>query len=150
MKKSLVLALLLISILALSSVALAENRQVISIKVGFNSFSAEWESISAGGNSFFIQEAAYGYMSTTLVGIRRHTAVQGPHTYLGGALGIYGWWPTVDAHIGYEFHPSFLPPILNARVEGGASLISDWNFHLYPILHAGVGVSFDFDLKKFF
>lgn len=159
MKKGFILALLLISVLTLSSAVLANERQVISIKGGLNSFSLEWEKISGNGSSFFITETAYSLhayandwypYSTTLFGMRKHTAVKGNHTYIGGALGICGWVPTVDAHVGYEFHPAFLPSFLNARAEAGASLVVDWDFSLHPVLHAGVGVGFDFDWSMLF
>lgn len=162
MKKSLVVALIFVFVLALASTAFAAERQVIGIKGGFNAFSLEWEKISQNGTSFFIQETAYsiyhpgyyyydwGTYSTTLLGMRKHAALNGNHTYFGGAIGICGIMPTIDAHVGYEFHPSFLPSFLNARAEGGASLVVDWDFSFHPVIHAGVGVGFDFDWSMLF
>lgn len=148
MKKAFVLIIMMVVLLAMANVAYAAERNVISLKVGYNASGAEIERIKNNGISYFLNGAAYGPY-TTLVGMRKHTSLYGSHPYFGVGVGLTYFHPTVDGHVGYEFHPEFLPDFLNARAEAGVSAVIGWVGLFRPVIHFGVGVSYDFDWSIF-
>jgi len=157
MKKALVLIIVMVAVLAVANVGFAEERTVVSAKIGFNATGVEFERVKDNGLSYFLSEARYRtsfsdyYYSghAIFAGVRKHTSTHGSHPYLGAGIGLINIAPIIDGHIGFEFRPKFLPDFLKARAEAGMSAVFGWHGAFRPIIHVGVGISYDLDLSIF-
>lgn len=144
MKRSLIILFALLMVLGIANLAFA-SRDAITVKLGLNNTGSEWERISDNGTGFFVNECDTYYYYDTVIGIRKHNN----NKYIGFGLGIHGWRPLINAHVGAEFRPTFLPSFMFLRAEGGASLVLSSHPTLLPQLGAGIGIDFDWNWFKF-
>lgn len=148
MKRSIIILFALLMVLGIANLAFAQ-RDAITVKFGINNIGSEWERISDKGTGFFISEYDTYYYYSTLIGVRKHSSVTGNNKYFGFGIGIDGWHPTVDAHVGAEFRVSALPSFMFVRAEGGLGLALASHPYLIPHLGAGIGIDFDWNWFKF-
>lgn len=165
MKKGFILWILLINLFVWTTTSLSAEQELMHFKLGINSTGIEIEKIFESGTSLHLSETLYrrldkwnttnsleGELSTaytTMAGIRKHLKLFGQNIYLGGAVGVSGFDPTLNTHIGYELQIAKKSQPMYLRIEGGWSLIFEFaqDSGLESNFQLGIGLGSPFDLN---